>query len=196
MTRALLAGLLLLVLTACSDSPAEGPASPPPSPAVSSTATPASTTARPGEVTPASVDVPAIAAQSDLVPVGLRPDRTMEVPPTSQPEQAAWFDRSPVPGEVGPAVIVGHVNGDGRDGIFARLDEVVPGEKVVVTNSDGRRLEFTVTRTTLVPKDRFPADEVYGDTAGAELRLITCGGELDQAARSYRSNVVVYAAAS
>ncbi|GAA1218934.1 hypothetical protein GCM10009608_64720 [Pseudonocardia alaniniphila] len=35
---------------------------------------------------------------------------------------------------------------------------------------------------------------MYGDVAGAELRLITCGGELDREARSYRDNIVVYAA--
>jgi hypothetical protein len=41
------------------------------------------------------------------------------------------------------------------------------------------------------PKDRFPTDEVYGDTAGAELRLITCGGAFDRGAGSYTDNVVV-----
>ncbi len=34
---------------------------------------------------------------------------------------------------------------------------------------------------------------MYGDTEGAELRLITCGGEFDEKSRSYRDNVVVYA---
>jgi hypothetical protein len=42
-------------------------------------------------------------------------------------------------------------------------------------------------------KAAFPADKVYGNTKGSELRLITCGGELDQAAHSYRDNVVVSA---
>jgi hypothetical protein len=50
-----------------------------------------------------------------------------------------------------------------------------------------------VTRTEQYPKSRFPSQEVYGDTDGAELRLITCGGSFDQAARSYRDNLVVYA---
>jgi hypothetical protein len=43
------------------------------------------------------------------------------------------------------------------------------------------------------PKDAFPTERVYGDIDHAGLRLITCGGAFDRAARSYRDNVVVYA---
>jgi hypothetical protein len=42
-------------------------------------------------------------------------------------------------------------------------------------------------------KDTFPTREVYGDTEGPELRLITCGGSYDQSDGGYQSNVVVYA---
>ena len=34
---------------------------------------------------------------------------------------------------------------------------------------------------------------MYGDIDHAGLRLITCDGEFDRAARSYRDNIVVYA---
>ena len=34
---------------------------------------------------------------------------------------------------------------------------------------------------------------MYGDTPDAQLRLITCGGVFDPAARSYEANVIVYA---
>jgi hypothetical protein len=43
------------------------------------------------------------------------------------------------------------------------------------------------------PKDAFSTAEVYGPTAGAELRLITCGGAFDRTQRSYVDKVVVYA---
>ncbi|MGI9063884.1 MAG: sortase domain-containing protein [Pseudonocardiaceae bacterium] len=42
----------------------------------------------------------------------------------------------PVPGEVGPAVILGHVNG-GEDGVFVRLHELGPGDEVDVVRADG-----------------------------------------------------------
>jgi hypothetical protein len=41
------------------------------------------------------------------------------------------------------------------------------------------------------PKTRFPAARVFSDTGGAELRLISCGGELN--GRSYTDNIIVYA---
>jgi hypothetical protein len=33
---------------------------------------------------------------------------------------------------------------------------------------------------------------VYGSHGRRELQLVTCGGEFDRTARSYRSNVVAY----
>jgi hypothetical protein len=52
---------------------------------------------------------------------------------------------------------------------------------------------FRVQRVEQYPKDQFPILTVYGDVAGAELRLITCGGEFDRTAGSHRDNIVVYA---
>jgi hypothetical protein len=50
-----------------------------------------------------------------------------------------------------------------------------------------------VRRVDQVAIGQFPTDAVYGDTAGPELRLITCGGTFDRATHSYRDNVIVYA---
>ena len=59
--------------------------------------------------------------------------------------------------------------------------------------ADGTTLRFTVTRTARYPKSAFPTAEVYGPTADAELRLITCGGRFDRSRRSYVDDVVVFA---
>jgi len=52
---------------------------------------------------------------------------------------------------------------------------------------------FAVDRVAQYAKDEFPAGSVYGDIDEAGLRLITCGGDFDSSADSYRDNVVVYA---
>ncbi len=52
---------------------------------------------------------------------------------------------------------------------------------------------FTIDRVERHHKDTFPTAEVYGPTAGPELRLVTCGGPFDRRSRSYRDNVVVFA---
>ena len=51
---------------------------------------------------------------------------------------------------------------------------------------------FTVDRVEQVAKDAFPTRAVYGNTAGAELRLITCDG-YDPATGLFDDNYVVYA---
>jgi len=142
---------------------------------------------------PTRVIVPSISAESSLVPTGLQGDGTLEVPPVTQPMQASWFDQSPTPGEVGPSIVLGHVNGGGQPGIFANLKDVVAGAQVLIDRADGQRAVFEVSRVETIPKDSFPTDAVYNDTANPALRLITCGGNFDQNAGSYRSNVIVYA---
>jgi LPXTG-site transpeptidase (sortase) family protein len=115
----------------------------------------------------------------------------MEVPKTAR--TAGWYRGAPTPGERGPAVVTAHVDWLQEKGVFHDLGRVRPGDVVTVDRADGIATVFRVTRTEQYPKSRFPSQEVYGDTDGAELRLITCGGSFDQAARSYRDNLVVYA---
>ncbi|MFD1049297.1 class F sortase, partial [Kibdelosporangium lantanae] len=142
---------------------------------------------------PTSVEIPKIGAKSSLVSLDLNADGTVQVPPVSTPMQAGWYDKAPTPGETGPAVILGHVDGNKQPGILFRLKDVAKGDDVLVTRQDGRHLRFVVDRVEQVAKDAFPTDEVYGDTTGPELRLITCGGVFDHAAHSYKDNIVVFA---
>lgn len=144
---------------------------------------------------PVELRIESIGATSSLVPLGLNPDQTIAVPPVSRPLQASWYRYGPTPGAAGPAVILGHVNGNGQPGIFARLHETKPGDQVTVSRDDGSTAVFTITRLEQLPKDGFPTDAIYGDLPGttAELRLITCGGTFDRAARSYRDNIIAFA---
>lgn len=143
---------------------------------------------------PVEVRIDAIDADSSLEALGLNPDQTVAVPPVTQPKQASWYKLGPTPGAAGPAVILGHINGGGQPGIFSRLHEVKPGDQVKVSRADGSTALFTVTKLEQVKKDSFPTLAVYGDTTGAELRLITCGGSFDRTKHSYIDNIIVFAA--
>ncbi|MFD5824871.1 class F sortase [Lentzea sp. NPDC060358] len=142
---------------------------------------------------PTEVRIPEIGVRSSLVPLRLNPDGTVEVPPVEQPMQAGWYEHARTPGEPGPAVLLGHVDGNAQPGIFFRLRELVEGDEVEVSRKDGTTARFRVRRTEQVAKDDFPSEAVYGDTREPELRLITCGGTFDAQARGYRDNVIVYA---
>ncbi|MFT7867704.1 MULTISPECIES: class F sortase [Amycolatopsis] len=142
---------------------------------------------------PTSVNIPKIGAESSLLAVAVKPDGSISVPSVHTPMQAAWYKLSPVPGDVGPAIVLGHVDGDKKPGIFFKLKDLAPGDEVDIDRSDGKKLKFVVDRVTQVPKETFPRDAVYGNSDKPELRLITCGGAFDHAEHSYQDNIVVYA---
>jgi hypothetical protein len=143
---------------------------------------------------PLHLTIPAIGVSSDLLNLGLNPDSTLEVPPLSRDSRAGWYRGSPAPGQLGPSVILGHVDSaEYGAGIFFRLGALRPGDTITVTRADHTAATFRVNRVASYPKDDFPTLDVYGNTDDAELRLITCGGAFDSAARSYLNNIVVYA---
>lgn len=140
---------------------------------------------------PRALDVPAIGLHLEqLAGLGLNPDGSLQVP--ADPTVAGWYIDGPTPGEVGPAVFAGHVNYRRTAGVFSRLHEMRPGQEVVLRRNDATAAVFTVYRVERYPKSAFPTEQVYGDTTGPELRLITCGGDLDAGDLQYLDNVVVY----
>ena len=140
---------------------------------------------------PVRLQIPAIDVSTPLVKLGRLPDGSLEVP--KDWDTAGWYDKGPRPGQPGPAVILGHVDSRTGPAVFYQLRALRPGDTVRVGLADGRVLVFRVQRVQRYPKDEFPTEAVYFPTLNGELRLITCGGEFDYAARSYRDNIVVYA---
>jgi LPXTG-site transpeptidase (sortase) family protein len=140
---------------------------------------------------PVSLTIPLIGVQTQLITLGLTSSGTLQVP--SATSVAGWYTGSPEPGAIGSAIIVGHIDSYAGPGVFYRLSELRPGDKVYVKRADGTLVEFRVTEVQTYLKDRFPTDAVYGPTPDPELRLITCGGAFDYATHHYLSNIVVYA---
>jgi len=150
------------------------------------TVTPPSATA-----SPVDVSIPTIGVDSRLIGLGLRPDRTVEVP--TDPDEAGWYRLGPVPGDPGSAVILGHVDSEHGPAVFARLARLEAGDEVSVSLDDGSLARFRVTRVATYANQNFPAEVVYaGSTTERTLNLVTCGGTYDRAAGGYQSNVVVY----
>lgn len=144
---------------------------------------------------PTTIAIPAIGVSSPVNNVGLNPDNTMEVPqPGPLYDQAAWYRHSPTPGELGPSVIIGHIDSvETGPSVFFALQELEPGQRIDVGRSDGTMAVFEVDSVERYPKDSFPHLTVYGNTDHAALRLITCGGVFDDATDNYRDNIVVFA---
>lgn len=141
---------------------------------------------------PIRLRIPAIDVDTGLEDLGRAPDKSIEVP--SQPDIAGWWAGGPRPGQVGPAVILGHLDSKTGPAVFIRLDELEAGDEVLVDRTDGTTARFLVTSLKSYEKAEFPSELVYYPTLDAELRLVTCGGPFDRSMGHYRDNLVVFAA--
>ena len=141
---------------------------------------------------PVAIEIRAIGVRARVIPLGLNPDRTLEVP--TDFGEAGWWTGGPRPGERGPAVIAGHVDSTSGPAVFYDLPDLDPGDAIVIARRDGSRVRFTVQRSEHYPKASFPTARVYGPTRRPTLRLITCSGDFDRSTGHYLDNTVVYAA--
>ncbi|MFD2027909.1 class F sortase [Promicromonospora aerolata] len=143
---------------------------------------------------PVAVRIPGIDVESPVHGLGLDAEGKLQVPTGERYNEVAWYDGSPTPGEVGPAVLEGHVTGTGyAPSVFFELGNTRKGDLIEVDRADGTTATFEVTEVKSSPKDDFPRIDVYGATDGPELRVITCGGTFDQAAGRHLNNVIVFA---
>jgi len=138
---------------------------------------------------PVRVIIPAIGVDVALVRLGLQPDRAMEVPDFGL---AGWYIEGPKPGYPGPAVIAAHVDSRAGPDVFFKLGDLAAGDRVHVVYDSGDRVTFVVRSSEQTSKEALPTDAIWPTTNDRLLALITCGGEFDRGARSYRDNLVVY----
>ena len=179
---------IIAIVAGCSSVAAPAPT---PSVSASGSVPPSGAAAPLARSAPVRVQIPAIGVDSALMQLGLQVDGSLQVPPAGFP--AGWYTGAPTPGELGPAILAGHVDWGGQPGVFYHLRDLQPGAEITVTRQDGRATVFRVTQVKQYPKDEFPTDVVYGDLDHPGLRLITCGGSFDRETRNYDDNIIAFA---
>ncbi|MFD3545877.1 class F sortase [Streptomyces sp. NPDC058655] len=155
---------------------------------------PAARAPMPGS-SPQRVDVPSIGIQAPVISRSLDKDGAIEPPPYGSPGTVGWWGAGTQPGAAGTALMVGHVDTKSKPAVFFGLSSAQRGEKVRVVRADGSVAEFTIEDVRVYERAGFDPHKAYGQrVAGrAELRLVTCGGSYDKAAKEYTANVVVSA---
>lgn len=139
---------------------------------------------------PVELRIPAIDVAVSLSTLGLNPDGTVQVPTNFG--EPGWFRRGASPGQVGSAVILGHVDSKQGPAVFFLLRFLQKGDRVAVRLADGVTAHFVVSAVATYPNEQFPSRQVYASHGYAGLQLVTCGGRFDVETDSYQSNVVVY----
>ncbi|OIJ24264.1 sortase domain-containing protein [Nocardioides luteus] len=139
-------------------------------------------------VIPYALTIPRLGMQQKLGAVGLSDSGTLQTPKKST--EASWYQQAAAPGQVGPGVIVGAMQG--HHAIFAHLGELVKGDTALVTRMDSTTIQFRVDRVQTVSMDQFPSQSVYGMTDDPQLRLI---GFAPGKGKTKGTNVIVYGTA-
>lgn len=118
--------------------------------------------------------------------------RAMAVPSSS--ESVGWYQLGVLPGEIGSAVLAGHVNWyGGKEAVFSKLKDVQIGDVITVIDSYGNTVSFAVRemRRYEVHEDARDVFVSYGE--GAHLNLITCDGPWNALMGTHERRLVVFA---
>jgi hypothetical protein len=143
---------------------------------------------------PVAVRIPAIGVDARIISLGVGYGDVPKVPSLSTPMLASWFNGGVTPGQVGPAVLSGHVDSAVTGpAVFYRLGDLRPGNLVYVSRKDHRTAVFQVDAVDLYSQWDFPDREIYGTTSRPMLRLITCGGQYDTKTHLYLDRTVAWA---
>lgn len=147
--------------------------------------------------------IPKLRLRAPIFAVGADASGAMLAPQIGAPSNPVWrsvywWDVGVMPGQIGNAVIAGHVNKpDGSPSTFTHLDALKPGDKLEVITQNGHVLTFTVRAKSApqvyVQKTNDPTmAQIFGPTLTPTLNLMTCWGQWD--GKEYDQRLVITSA--
>jgi sortase (surface protein transpeptidase) len=140
---------------------------------------------------PRTLRIPSLNINASFeAPLGLAKDGSIGVPKAY--DTVGWYKYGPTPGELGPSVILGHVDSYEGAAVFYHLGQLKVDDVIEIERNDGSVAVFRVIGYERVEQDAFPMDRVYGNISHAGVRLITCSGTYDKKTNSYDRNLIVY----
>jgi LPXTG-site transpeptidase (sortase) family protein len=139
------------------------------------------------------VRIPSIGVNAQTIALGGPTGASLPVPPLSAAQQIGWYNFSAFPGQRGNMVLAGHVDTYQGAAVFYNLYLLRPGDKIYIRVGSHGPVRYTVRSIRELPKTRFPARQIFGDTDARRLWLITCGGAFSYAAHHYLDNIIVSA---
>ncbi len=142
---------------------------------------------------PTRISIPSLGVRAKVIEVGRAADGSIATPAADPVDATGWYHLGPTPGELGTAIIVGHVDTDSQPAVFHRLPELREGKFIEVDREDDGVATFVVESVESFPKTSFPADRVFASTGRPRLVLVTCGGTWVGGDIGYSDNVIVFA---
>lgn len=149
---------------------------------------------------PRYISIPALGVgKTRVFPVGVTAQNMLDTPRNIH--DAAWYKKSMTPGEgYGAVLINGHNGGITKDGVFAKLDTLKPGDEITVERGDGKMFTYAVVENQIMDLDEVGKTGMktmmQSATPGKEgLNLITCAGKWVPRLQQFDQRVMLRAAA-
>jgi len=145
--------------------------------------------------------IPRIGLNAGILALGPAENGAMQAPQRGGPHDPVWsdvywWDVGTIPGQIGNAVIAGHVDRpDGSPATFTSLDKLQVGDSIEVQTAGGQTLYFRVTeKATPSANVRSSNDptmgRIFGPALEPHLNLITCWGQWN--GNSFDQRLVIY----
>ncbi|MDP2630144.1 MAG: class F sortase [Candidatus Uhrbacteria bacterium] len=141
---------------------------------------------------PVRIKIQKIKVDAPIDSVGLTSNGAVGVP--KNPTHAAWFNKSPSPGNVGSAVITGHIGpwGGGLKPAFDNLKKLKKGDAILVKNKKGVMTTFIVNKIKVYNENDDVPEAFFSSDGKAHLNLITCAGTWNRISKSYSKRLIVF----
>jgi hypothetical protein len=153
------------------------------------------------DLAPMRLLIPRISLNAEILALGPAADGAMQAPQRGGPQdpiwsEVYWWKVGTIPGQIGNAVIAGHVNRpDGSPSTFTDLDKLQIGDIIEVQTAGGQTLRFRVTEkgmpSAYVRSSNDPTmGRIFGPALRPQLNLLTCWGRWD--GKEYNERLVIY----
>lgn len=150
------------------------------------------TSSSPFAGSPVRLRIPSIGVDANVQHVGLGKTGNMAVPDNYT--DVGWYRYGTTPGEVGSAVIDGHIdNGLGTPAVFIHLGSLTVGDDIYIDTDAGQTLHFVVQDEASYPVAAVPREKLFNQSDAPRLNLITCDGTWDAGQKMYNERHIVYA---
>jgi LPXTG-site transpeptidase (sortase) family protein len=139
---------------------------------------------------PSRLQIPAIGLDTTVEKVGVLANGQMGVPKSY--DTVGWFEPGYALGQAGNAVLAGHLDHYTGPAIFFNLKKLKPGDRVIVSDQQGKTLTFVVTRVENYKTEQSPIEQIFGPSTKPHLNLITCAGTFNKKTQESDERLVVY----
>lgn len=144
------------------------------------------------QAVPAHLVIPNAKVEASIIKVGVTPKGNLDVP--NNYKEVGWYKSGVVPGQMGSAVIDGHVdNGGATPGPFKHLKDLKAGDDIYVTMNDGSILHYAVANSDVYLTSKFPSTKIFTQSDNKYLKIITCHGTFVPRLNTYDQRLVVTA---